>query len=209
MMKSGCAGTQRERVTPKRLSVGALVATVFAALAFTATSGAAALEELEIVPGKSIGYAALGMSRKSVQHKLKSPVAPQRSQSGRFYSLTYKYPYRPNSPQESQALSIVFNGLGKSAKAFYMVGVDPRLYTNPGGLSPESNTLHQLTNRFGGVACYHVESDGSRDSQIESTENFECELHKNGAYTYFSFASRDADPQQYMGPIAISAIRIH
>ena len=56
--------------------------------------------------------------------------------------------------------------------------------------------------------CYHSNPDGSRDHHIDTTENFECELHGNGGFTYFSFASHDSDPGKHIGGIAIATQRV-
>lgn len=61
--------------------------------------------------------------------------------------------------------------------------------------------------------CYHGNSDGTRDheidqNEIDQNENSECELHANGGFTYFAFASVDSDPEQRIGVIAIATRRV-
>jgi hypothetical protein len=170
-----------------------------------AAAQSSALVEREIVPGKSIGHAALGMSRQAIEQKLKSPDKPKRNHLGNLYSLTYHYPYRAGNP--SDKLEIVFNGLGKHAKAVYMVTLERSL-----GTRPEDVGVHDKFNKMLGsypnVNCYHSDPDGTRDENYEDTDNFECELHRNGGYTYFAYSSFDVDPQQHIGAIAVSSIKV-
>lgn len=57
------------------------------------------------------------------------------------------------------------------------------------------------------VNCYHKNSDGSRDHNIDDNQNSECELRRNGGFTYFSFDSVDSDPEQRIGVIAVATRR--
>jgi hypothetical protein len=182
-----------------------LLATLALAVFAMSAAPSSALVEREIVPGKSIGHAALGMSRKGIEHKLKSPDKPKRNHLGNLYSLTYHYPYRAGNP--SDKLEIVFNGLGKRAKAVYMITLERSL-----GTRPEDVGVHDRFNKMLGsypnVSCYHSDPDGTRDENYEEDQNFECELHRNGGYTYFAYSSFDVDPQQRIGTIAISSIKV-
>ncbi|CAN5397601.1 hypothetical protein BH10ACT11_BH10ACT11_07570 [soil metagenome] len=198
-MKIRNHGSSRSRARTRLLAALTVAAFTFAA------AQSSALVEREIVPGKSIGHAALGMSRKGIENKLKSPDKPKRNHFGNLYSLTYHYPYRAANP--SDKLEIVFNGLGKHAKAGYMVTFERSL-----GTRPEDVGVHDKFNKMLGsypnVNCYHSEPNGTRDENIEDTDNFECELRKHGGFTYFGFASYDSDPQEHIGAIAVSSIRV-
>ena len=132
-----------------------------------------ALVEREIVPGKSIGHAALGMSRATIQKKLKSPDPPQRSQFGNLYYLAYHYPYRAGNP--GKKLLIVFNGLGKRAKAGYMVTIERSLGTRPEDVGV-GDRFNKMLGSYPGVNCYHSDPDGTRNEEIQETDDFECEL---------------------------------
>jgi hypothetical protein len=88
-----------------------------------------------------------------------------------------------------------------------MVTVERSLGTQPEEVGVGDGFFKMLGN-YPGVFCYHSEVDGTRDEDIEDSENFECELKSNGGFTYFAFASLDADPRQRIGAIAVSSIRI-
>lgn len=196
------------RTSSKRfLLVPALVALTLLAGAAPATSGGG-LDKQEIVAGKSIGYAALGMTRKTIQQKLKSPRAPERSQDGRFYYLTYRYPYENRFGDRGDQLIIAFHGLSRGAHAVYMITVEYTLATRE-GIHVGGDRLKEVLSVYPGASCYHRNpADGSRDPDIDDNENSVCEVRKNGGFTYFSFASRDVDPQQHVATIAIATRRV-
>lgn len=179
---------------------------VIALLTFVAPAiSAKGLQEREIVPGKSIGHAALGMTRNVVQRKLKSPIPPHRTKAGQLYSLTYRYPYRSGNP--GKKLIVAFKGLSPGAHAVYILTVERTLGTRPEDVGV-GDKFFKMLGSYPGVNCYHSNPDGSREENIENNDNFECELHKNGGFTYFSFASLDADPGQHIGAIAVASRRV-
>ena len=166
----------------------------------------AAEPERRIVPGQSIGFAKLGMTRAAIEAKLKSPEAPKRTQGEGRYTLSYNYPYRSGG-NSGNALMIVFKGLGRQAPAGYMVTTERTLGTQPNDVGVGDKFFKMLGN-YPSVNCYHSETNGTRSEDIEDSENFECQLRSNGNFTYFSFASLDADPGQHIGAIAVSSIKI-
>lgn len=195
------------RISSRRFGTGAgLVALTLLTCAASATS-AGGLDKQEIVAGKSIGYAALGMTRETIQHKLKSPRAPERSQDGPFYYLTYRYPYENRFGDRGDQLTIAFHGLSRGAHAVYMITLEYTLATRE-GIHVGSDRLKEVLAVYPGANCYHSNPDDTRDPDIDDNENSECEVRKNGGFTYFSFASRDVDPQQHVGTIAVATRRV-
>ena len=168
---------------------------------------AAATSKFEIVPGQSIGRAELGMTRKATEQRLKGLAKPTRGQVGQVYSLGYSYPLHEPNGNPGGPLIISFFGLSRTARAVSMVTVEPALATVPEhvGIGDHHD---ELLGAYPGIDCSHSATDGSRDHDIDTTENYECELRSNGGFTYFSFASIDADPEQRIGAIGISARRI-
>ncbi len=185
--------------------IGATLIALALLTGVTPALSAGGLVEREIVPGRSIGYAALGMTRQTIQQRLKSPIPPQRTQSGSLYSLTYRYPYRANNP--GRKLIVVFKGHSLGAHAVYISTVEPTLGTRPEDVGVRDK-WHKLIGSYPGANCYHSNPDGSREENIEKNDNFECELHKNGGFTYFSFDSIDVDPAEHIGAIAVATQRI-
>ncbi|MGI9019535.1 MAG: hypothetical protein ACR2G3_02345 [Solirubrobacterales bacterium] len=196
---------------PRLSSRGLLLACALASTALlsgsTSAISADGLAKYEIVPGESIGIAALGMTRDSVERRLGNPVDRSKDRERDLYSLVYRYPRRgcPNEPGES--LSIVFRGLSRQARAVYMLTLEPCLATRPQRVGV-GDTAAELNAAYGGLACYHSNPDGSRDPNVDNNENSKCELRRNGGFTYFSFHSVDADPEQRIGAIAIATRRI-
>ena len=182
------------------LCVGLVALLVFAVPGSSAGAGG----KFEIVPGESIGVVAIDDTRRSVERQLGKPV--DHTNDEQFYSSVYRYPKRDRIGNRGGKLIIVFDGLSRRGRAGYMLTLEPSLGTKQGlGVS---DTYSELLGAYPGVSCYHVESDGSRNPNIESNENFECELVRNGGFTYFGFASLDADPEQRIGGLAVSAIQI-
>jgi hypothetical protein len=163
------------------------------------------LDPREITPGRTMGLVRLGDSRKTVEHTLNDLKEPKRTKGGGLYSLTYKYD-PPHTNCGGKQLSIVFHGTSKRSKAAYMVTTEFCFSTNDAGIQI-FDRLEKLQSSYS-VSCYHSETDGTRNPVIEDTDNSECELHSNGGYTYFSFASRDADPEQRIGVIAIASRKV-
>jgi hypothetical protein len=196
---TSCSGVTR------RLAGLTALTSVLLCLGIGIASGAAEPER-RIVPGQSIGFAKLGMTRAAIEAKLKSPEAPKRTQAEGRYSLSYRYPYRSGG-NSGNALMIVFKGLGRQSPAGYMVTTERTLGTQPDDIGV-GDRFYKLVASFPNANCYHSETDGSRSDEIEDSENFECEVRSNGNFTYFSFASLDADPGQHIGAIAVSSIKI-
>ena len=177
----------------------ALAGLIAAAVAGLATPVAGAIQHrYRIDPGQSMGLVDLGMTRKRVESLL--PGKPVRT-PGHLYSLSYHYP-----DKDSGKLIITFNGSGKHAKAFYAITFEPNLATDENvGVGDRWN---RMIGHYPSAHCYHSNPDGSREENYEDTDNFECELHSNGGFTYFGYDSFDADPQQHIGAIAVSLVKI-
>lgn len=206
-MRNGASvGRHEGSISRRRLGVGVVLATV-ALFACTAPAmSAGGLAKYEIVPGESIGHAALGMTRNTIQNKLGKPVQRSRDTQHHLYSLTYNYPKHDRIGNPGGLLIIVFHGLSPSARAVYMLTVEPSLGTR-GAHVGVGDTKAEMRAAYA-VTCYHSNPDGSRDPTIDRNQNSECELHSNGGFTYFSFASRDADPDQRIGVIAVATRRV-
>lgn len=187
-----------------RLAPALLAAVVLSLLCVDA---APAASKYEIVPGRSIGRADLGMTRKATEKRLKGLASPTRGQVGQVYSLSYSYPLHEPNGNPGGPLIISFFGLSRSARAVSMVTVEPALATVPEHVGI-GDRRDELLAAYPGVDCYHSATDGSRDHDIDTTENYECELRRNGGFTYFSFASIDADPDQRIGAIGIATRRV-
>ena len=174
-------------------------------LAATATS-ADRLYNNEITPGKTMGFVRLGMTRRTVENKLSDLNAPKRTHTGQLYTLTYRHYRYAHTSCTGRKLFVVFKGRSRRAHAVYAGTLEPCLVTNDGDVRVFS-TLEKVQSTYP-VSCYHSNSDGTRELVIEDNDNSECELHRNDGYTYFSFSSRDVDPEQRVGAIAISARKI-
>jgi hypothetical protein len=192
-------------------SRNAVRAAVFAAMLGVALVGVAAamaaadkLEGREIVPGESIGKAALGMTKQQVKRALQSPRKPSASDDGHFQYLVYSYPYSENNPGGPL---IVTMKEGSPHRVVALVTGDPRLSTRPDDIGVSSKFFEMLS-AFPNANCYHRNSDGSRDENIEDSENFECEVKKNGGFTYFSYGSLDSDPKQHIVAVGVTAQKI-
>ena len=139
------------RVSSGRFSIAAaLVVLTLLTCAAWATSAGAAPGKYEIVPGESIGYAALGMTRKTIQHKLKNPIA--HSHDARFYYLSYHYPAHDRIGNPGGKLTIVFHGLSRGAHAVYMVTVEPSLGTRPEHIGV-GDTFSEMKGAYPGVTA--------------------------------------------------------
>ncbi len=191
-----------------RLTAGTVSVLTCAGLLFAVHAPSAALAaepgKFEIVPGESIGPVSIGDSRKAVERQLGEPV--DHAKDGDLYFSTYRYPKRDRNGNRGGKLTIVFAGLARGARVGYMSTQENSLGTRQGiGVG---DTYSELLGTYPGISCYHAEPNGDRDPVIEDNENFECELNRNGGFTYFSFASFDADPSQSIGVVAVSAIPI-
>jgi hypothetical protein len=109
--------------------------------------------------------------------------------------------------QSRRAADHLLPRLSRSARAVEIVTVEPAMATVPEHVGI-GDAHDELLGAYPGIDCYHSAADGSRDHDIDTTENYECELHRNGGFTYFSFASIDADPGQRIGAIGIATRRI-
>jgi hypothetical protein len=184
--------------------VSAAAVVVISLLVFDASASAA---KYDIVPGQSIGRAELGMTRKATEQRLKGLAPPTRTQVGQVYSLGYSYPLHEPNGNPGGPLQIAFFGLSRNARSVSMLTIEPTLATVPEHVGI-GDRHDELLAAYPGIDCYHSATDVTRDHEIDTTENYECELRKNGGFTYFSFASLDADPGQQIGAIAIASRRI-
>jgi hypothetical protein len=198
-------GNPMKRLRPKRaLTVLALSAAIAITAALVVLPSAGAIQVPQkylIVPGQAMGPVDLGMKRKTVENLPLLHGKPSRSQNSGFYALTYHYP-----DAQSGLFIVTFHGLSKRAKAVSVTTTDQQLVTDR-NLGVGDSHLHLLA-KYGSVDCYHKIPGGGRDHHIDPNENQECELHSNGGYTYFGFASEDADPAQSIGVIMIASGRV-
>ena len=197
-MKPACAPN-------RRIALGAAFVVVALFTGSAPAVAAGGLAKYEIVPGESVGVVGLGMTRDKVQNRLKHPI--DRSHDGSLYSLTYHYPAHDQIGNPGGLLIVSFHGLARSARSVYIVTVEPSLGTK-GEHIGVGDTAAELRASYP-VHCYHSDPDGSRDPIVDDNENSECELRSNGGFTYFSFASLDADPGQRIGAIAVAARRVN